>query len=255
MAPAPWTRRRFGLAASAATAALGAARAGGPPVGSPLFILCTFGDSILDCGRYNPHGVHPGQLLVRNDDRLFPEFAGQDLHAIRPARLEHRAVDGATVDGLRAQARGWAPDSAAVTLLTIGGNDLIRGLAADTGRGMREFESRLDAFLRALPVGPVLVGSVYDPTMGDDSRNFLGVPPRVARANHGRVNEILRAAGQRYGGFVDLHAHFLRGDASWFTRTIEPSLRGASEVRRAFLPQVLAVARVRPGVGRPRRAS
>jgi len=34
---------------------------------------------------------------------------------------------------------------------------------------------------------------------------------------------------------VDLHAHFLRGDPSWFVHTIEPSLTGASEVRRAFL--------------------
>jgi hypothetical protein len=40
----------------------------------------------------------------------------------------------------------------------------------------------------------------------------------------------------RYGVLVDLHAHFLTGDPSWFTRTIEPSLRGASEVRRCFLP-------------------
>jgi acyl-CoA thioesterase-1 len=38
---------------------------------------------------------------------------------------------------------------------------------------------------------------------------------------------------------VDLHAHFLRGDPSWYVHTIEPSLRGASEVRRAFLAPVL----------------
>src|SRR5207248_1660995 len=41
--------------------------------------LYTFGDSILDCGHYNAHGVTPGGLLVRNDDRLFPEFRGRDL--------------------------------------------------------------------------------------------------------------------------------------------------------------------------------
>ena len=43
----------------------------------------------------------------------------------------------------------------------------------------------------------------------------------------------------RYGALADVHAHFLTGDASWFTSTIEPSLRGASEVRRIFLRQVL----------------
>ena len=97
-----------------------------------MVTLYTFGDSILDCGHYNAYGVHPGGLLVRNDDRLFPEFRGNDRSSRGPARLEHRAVDGATIE--------------------------------------------------------------------------------------------------------DLPAHFLKGDPSWYTRTIEPSLTGASEVRRAFLP-------------------
>src|SRR6476646_4759864 len=41
-----------------------------------MVTLYTFGDSILDCARYNDYGVHPGQLLVRNDDHLFPKFRG-----------------------------------------------------------------------------------------------------------------------------------------------------------------------------------
>src|SRR4051812_34998426 len=36
--------------------------------GAPAMTLYTFGDSILDCGGYNPNGIDPGQLLVRNDD-------------------------------------------------------------------------------------------------------------------------------------------------------------------------------------------
>jgi acyl-CoA thioesterase I len=128
-------------------------------------------------------------------------------------------------------------------LLTVGGNDLLLGLAADRGPGLRRFESKLEKFLSGLRLGPVLVGTVYDPTFGDDSRNFLGVDARVARANHRRVNEVLAAAAARHGALVDLHAHFLTGDPSWYVHTIEPSLRGASEVRRAFLPQVLARAR------------
>jgi len=32
-----------------------------------MVTLYTFGDSILDCGRYNEFGVHPGQLLVQNN--------------------------------------------------------------------------------------------------------------------------------------------------------------------------------------------
>jgi acyl-CoA thioesterase-1 len=202
-------------------------------------VLYTFGDSILDCGRYNDHGIDPGQLLVRNDDALFPEFRGQDLRSRMAVRLEHRAVDGATVRSLAAQARGLRPERNAVALLTVGGNDLLGGLAGDSGPGIREFESALNRFLAALPIRPVLIGSVYDPTFGNDALNFLGVEARIARANHRRVNEVLAAAASRHGMLVDLHAHFLAGDPSWFTRTIEPSLRGASEVRRAFLPSVL----------------
>ena len=200
------------------------------------FTLFTFGDSILDCGHYNAHGVHPGQLIVRNDDGLFPEFKGRDLRSRGPARLEHRAVDGATVDGLPAQARGVVrPQGPCAALLTVGGNDLLRGLAADTGPGLRAFETALGRFLQALPVRPVLIGTVYDPTFGDDARNFLGVEARIARANHRRVNDVLAAQAARHGKLVDLHAHFLRGSPAWFVRTIEPSLVGASEVRRAFL--------------------
>jgi hypothetical protein len=99
----------------------------------------------------------------------------------------------------------------------------------------------LDDFLRALTVRPVLVGNVYDPSFGDDRNNFLGVDPALARRNHGRMNAALAELGRRYGAAVDLHGHFLTGDPAWFTRTIEPSLVGASEVRRAFLPSVLEI--------------
>src|SRR3954466_7133394 len=112
-----------------APAALLCARAeGARAAGNNELTLYTFGDSILDCGRYNEYGVHPGQLIVRNDDALFPEFKGRDLRSRRAARLEHRAVDGATVAGLPAQARQVAPEGESVALLTVGGNDLLGGL-------------------------------------------------------------------------------------------------------------------------------
>jgi acyl-CoA thioesterase-1 len=204
-----------------------------------MVTVYTFGDSILDCGRYNEHAVHPGQLVVRNDDRLFPEFRGQDLGSRGPARLAHRAVDGATVRNLPDQARGLRAEAPSVALVTIGGNDLLAGLIVDPGPGLDAFATALDAFLRQLPIRPVYLGNVYDPTFGDDARNFLGVDPALARANHQRLNAALADLAGRYGELVDLHAHFLNGDPTWYVYTIEPSLRGASEVRRCFLRHLL----------------
>jgi len=203
--------------------------------------LYTFGDSILDCRWYNDAGIDPGQLLVRNDDELFPEFRGQDLSSHGPALLEHRAVDGATVDSLPAQARSLPAREKTAAILTIGGNDLLRGLLVDPGPGIAAFATALDAFLRDLPVRPVFLGNVYDPTFGDDTLNFTGVDPALARENHRRVNAVIAELASEYGALVDLHAHFLTGDPTWCTHMIEPSLRGASEVRRCFLPHLLAL--------------
>ena len=211
-----------------------------------MLTLYTFGDSILDCGHYNAVGLDPGQLLVRNDDRLFPEFRGRDLASRGAARLVHRAVDGATVADLPAQARGLAPTGEAVAILTVGGNDLLRGLLVDRGPGIAAFAAALEAFVRGLPIRPVLLGNVYDPTFGDDARDFTGVEPALARGNHRRLNAVIAGVAARYGALVDIHAHFLTGDPSWYTGIIEPSLRGASEIRRCFLAH-LPAAPTRPG--------
>lgn len=204
-----------------------------------MLTVYTFGDSILDCGHYNHYGIHPGGLLVRNNDALFPAFQGQDLATQGPVRLEQRAQDGATLAELPAQMRGLTVTGPALALLTIGGNDLLMGLMTDRGRSIDDFAHRLDELVRRLPIRPLLVGNVYDPTFGDDSQNFLGIDPTLARANHRRLNSLLAEVAARCGVLVDLHAHFLTGAPFWFTHTIEPSLHGASEVRRTFLPHVL----------------
>ncbi|MGZ5179141.1 MAG: SGNH/GDSL hydrolase family protein [Ramlibacter sp.] len=235
-----WSRRAFGLATAGVALS---ARANVGEAGGRMFTLHTFGDTMLDCRRYNARGVHPGQLLLRNDDALFPAFRGNDLLSHRAARLDHRAVDGATVLGLAGQAAGLGrQDGPCLVLLTVGAGDLLRGLAADTGPALRGFAAALDSFLRGLRGRTVLIGNVVDPSFGDDARNVYGVDARLARANLQRVNEVLARAARRHGDLVDLESHFLGGDASWFVRAAIPSLRGASEVRRAFWPKVLACA-------------
>ena len=226
------SRRVWLMTAGLAITGAGA-RAAAPASSTTVW---TFGDSVLDCGHYNPYGITPGQLIVRNDDALFPEFRGRDLASRGAARLMHRAVDGATVENLPAQAVGLGrPARPCVALLTVGGNDLLGGIAAGGQAEVDRFERQLQAFLETLPIRPVLVGTVYDPTFGDDRRNFLALPPALVRVQHRRINDVLRRAGRRYGRTVDLHEHFLHGSEDWFVRTIEPSLRGASEIRRAFL--------------------
>ncbi|HEX3302825.1 MAG TPA: SGNH/GDSL hydrolase family protein [Thermomicrobiales bacterium] len=179
-----------------------------------MLTVYAFGDSILDCGHYNPYGANSGQLLVRNDDRLFPDFRGQDLMPRGPTCLEHRAQDGATVRSLPLQAVDIRVHGPVLALVTIGGNDLLGGLIADRGPGVEAFAQALDDFLVSLPIRPILIGNVYDPTFGDDHRNFLSIEPAVARANLGRINAMLAQPATHYGQLVDLHAHFLTGDPS-----------------------------------------
>jgi acyl-CoA thioesterase-1 len=233
-------RRRFlqALTVGAATMALSRTIS----AKNKVFTVFTFGDSILDCGRYNEYGVHPGQLIIHNNDFLFPEFKGRDLSSQSSSMsplLDHCARDGGVVANLSWQARGIRATGPAVALVTVGGNDLLTGLASDGGEGIAYFQQQLNAFLQALPVRPVLLGTVYDPTFGDDSRNFLATDARIARPNFHRINAVIRQLAPRYGELVDVHRHFLTGDPSWFTGIIEPSLRGASEVRAVFLPAVL----------------
>lgn len=205
-----------------------------------MLAVYTFGDSMLDCGHYNAFGINPGQLLVQNDDRLFPEFRGHDLASlIGPARLIHRAQDGATVSNLPAQARGLRVEEKALALLTIGGNDLLSRPDMGQRAEMQRFAEVLERFLHSLPIRPVFLGNVYDPTFGDDRLNFLDINPSIARQSHRLMNDVIAEFARRYGALVDLHAHFLTGDPSWFTQIIEPSLRGASEIRHCFLQQVL----------------
>ena len=65
--------------------------------------------------------------------------------------------------------------------------------------------------IRGAALRPLVLGTVYDPTFGDDARNFLGVDAGLARANHRRVNAVIGELGERYGAVADLHAHFLTG--------------------------------------------
>src|SRR5439155_13799186 len=209
----------------------------------PLAILFAFGDSVFDCGHYNKHGVTPQALLARNDDRLFPEFRGRDLWTVRgneAVTVVQSAVDGATSADLERQISIRSVPRWAIVMLSIGGNDLIQALPSLSDAELGAFPRLVRDALERLAHAKLFVANVYDPSFRDDSNNFLGVDPATARLAHGRVNEILALETTRVGAcLVDLHAHFLSGRPSWFTRQIEPSLTGASEIRRVFLDAIV----------------
>src|ERR1044072_8115780 len=101
------TDRRGFMRAGLGVAACGpSSLSAGDRAANDVLTLATFGDSILDCGHYNARGIHPGKLIVENDDALFPSYAGRDLVTCRRAALAHRARDGARVDDLARQLSG-----------------------------------------------------------------------------------------------------------------------------------------------------
>jgi hypothetical protein len=216
-----------------------------------LRTLYTFGDSMLDCSHYNGERVSPGTLLVENRDDLFAELRGRDLSSLGPAALAHRARDGAQLPHLSAQWPRRPPPERSCAILTIGGNDLLAGLmwvAPDAERAAFDgwFE-RYEATLAECPVRKLFVANVYDPTFGrpELERRFSAViDSSLLRARLVRFNQRIAESAARVGATcVDVYSHFLKGDPSWIVQEIEPSLRGASEVRRAFLPAVLEWAR------------
>jgi hypothetical protein len=203
-----------------------------------MAMIVTLGDSVLDCARYNEHGATPGGLLAENDDALFPAFRGRDLATLlgRQVGVDHRAEDGATVERLPAQLTHGPIPRHALALLSIGGNDLLQAFLGNGAFDLRAFAGAVRNVLERLRETQLFVATVYDPTGGDHGRNWLRIDPRRAWAAHARVNAVLIDETARVGGcLVDLHAHFLTGAADWFTQRVEPSLVGASEVRRAFL--------------------
>ena len=204
--------------------------------------IYTFGDSILDCGVYNHVGVNPGGLLVRNNDGLFPEFRGRDLASRGSARLEHHAVDGSTVEDLKDQPRGLEVEGPALALLTIGGNDLLQGLAHERGPDLRAFARLLEEWFQALPDPPVLRWEYLRSPRSATTRTTSSAPVSTWRWSGPATGASMPCSPKRPGAggsLVDLHGHFLTGDPSWLVRDIEPSLIGASEVRRCFLDKIL----------------
>lgn len=202
---------------------------------------------------------HPGKartdrlgaasLLVENDDLLWPEFRGRDLKSRFP---DIKATD-LTSDGATTQTLLWQvdriPQSDEETLVTItaGGNDLLGGDAA--APIANRLQKAIERVLDLRPNAIVIVGTVYDPS--DGTNRLPGVPgtldreAKELRDYNDRVRKLIESDSRLR--LTEIHGHFLGHGLTaserdrWYLQesVIEPNARGASEVRRLFLSNVL----------------
>jgi acyl-CoA thioesterase-1 len=204
-------------------------------------------------GQASTDRLGAASLLYRNDDRLWPEFRGRDLQSVLPAlQFDDLTADGATTHSLLRQVERVAPgkESTLVTI-TAGGNDLL-GEIGSRGNPVSDMAHRLrtaiDRLLELRPEAFVLVGTVYDPS--DGTKRLPGYQRELKSEAEwlDEYNDVVRklAASDTRLRFADIHQHFMGHgltvpeDQRWYLREsiIEPSARGASEVRRLWLARL-----------------
>lgn len=206
-------------------------------------------------GQSSSDEVGAVSLLARNDDNLWPEFHGRDLRTLQPSlqfdkRRDDLTSDGATTQTLLRQVeRIERSDAPTLVTITAGGNDLLGAIGSPGGSPAASIFARLrNAVARVLELRPnavVLVGTVYDPS--DGTKRLPGYTRSLDReaAWLDEYNALIRdfvKSDQRLL-LADIHAHFLGHGLTapeaerWYLREsiIEPSARGASEVRRVWL--------------------
>jgi lysophospholipase L1-like esterase len=224
---------------------------------------CAIGDSIIsDC--YPGVGLGAASLVFRNH-KLFSDFQGRDLSTlVRGIEQINLSKSGYTlVDVLKSLKGQTLPAKLDFLLLSVGGNDCLQGmlppsLDADSDPVWREWRSSyvemVKGFQTRWPLVRVAVCNLYDPTDGTGQlqsqrvRN-ISSPTDVERSGMlGTMNRLIeQMAREHQWSLVDLHSHFVgHGTMAldsqaratpefWFQRDIEPSQRGASEVRRKIL--------------------
>lgn len=225
----------------------------------------------------SPAAAGATSLFYSNDDDFWPEFRGRDLRSLFPelrfnqlhngsypqAGSDDLTADCETTERMRRRISDEVTRSSERTLvtITIGGNDLLaligyRGSVSDRRSGespaaglVRRLHESIEELLRLRPDSLVLPGTVYDPSDGTNVLPFAGRErlDREAewlRTYNESMHELARA--DRRVVVADIHRHFLGRGLSvpqserwyWSGSIIEPSARGASEVRRVWLDAI-----------------
>lgn len=210
---------------------------------------------LMDQGLEHPHSGAVS-LLYQNDDILWPEFKGRDLRTLHPGIIFDRRRDDLTADGAmlpdveRSQLHHLTSnDERTLVTLTIGGNDLLSSIgrtdAADdlATRLLGRLSAILGSILKARPYSLVLLGTVYDPSDGTETLYGQHLPREARWLDE--YNAGIRELASKIDEvrLADIHHHFMGHGMTappadrwyWSRSIIEPSARGASEVRRLWL--------------------
>ncbi|HEU4728780.1 MAG TPA: GDSL-type esterase/lipase family protein [Kofleriaceae bacterium] len=200
-------------------------------------------------------GLGAASLFHRNVDGVWPEHAGLDLATRFPGiELDNRTCDGAMIDTVLDDQLHDSAESRAATIatLTIAGNDLLMALGVasegtsalldEVRRIKQRYAMLLERARSALPRALLVVATIYDPS--DGTGYIWPGSERLPIELLKQVNDHIRQAVRRTPDAVlaDVHTHFLghgvhvARDAQWYwpPNPIEPSARGASEIRRVF---------------------
>ncbi|HEX2061485.1 MAG TPA: SGNH/GDSL hydrolase family protein, partial [Thermoanaerobaculia bacterium] len=205
-------------------------------------------------GKASTDKLGAASLLYDNDDKLWPEFRGRDLKSKFPKiEIEDLTADGATTHSLLRQVeRVPRGDGPTLVTITAGGNDLLGEIGRPGPSPAPEvFERLRTAVMRLLELRPesvVLIGTVYDPS--DGTNRLPGYTRTLDREAQwlSEYNDLVRkfAGSDPRLRLADIHRHFLGHGMTvsererWYLieSIIEPSARGASEVRRVWLGEL-----------------
>lgn len=234
----------------------------GDSMSSDHYPTCDVRGLDLPPSRLDPLGA--AALLYRNDDARWPEFRGRDLaHRAPGVDFTNLTEDGAMIDDVATEelsrlGRDSADPQVLVTL-TAGGNDLLDALLAGAPldaavrRITRRYTDLIEAIRDELPRATLLLTTVYDPTDGTGRLPGLEAFGRLPLEYLDRFNDHVRETARRTPGalLADVHRHFLghgvravEGDRwYWAQNLIEPSARGASEIRRVWWEALEGAAR------------
>ncbi|NLK41285.1 MAG: SGNH/GDSL hydrolase family protein [Planctomycetes bacterium] len=216
----------------------------GPPIASEPFehkwhdgpvVLIGLGDSITrGLGAAKEHTYF--ELLLKNDDAVYPDMAGRELSRVFDVReVRNYAQDYTTsldhIDRQLAKIPTYEPSVRGIIVLTSGGNDLIHdyGRSAPRDGAMygctykqatvwcENLKERLETLLLGLmekfPGGcDIFLANIYDPTDGVGDPQTVGLPRwrdcvKVLALANCKISELCKTYPNVH--LIDIHSEFL----------------------------------------------